>query len=61
MDVIGLAEGRQRYAFFTNDAGGLLDDLMIARHAEGLHLVVNAACAPPISPIWSIICRLFTC
>jgi aminomethyltransferase len=24
---------------------GLLDDLMIARHAEGLHLVVNAACA----------------
>jgi hypothetical protein len=39
------AEGRQRYAFFTNDAGGLLDDLMIARHAEGLHLVVNAACA----------------
>ena len=45
MDVIGLAEGRQRYAFFTNDAGGLLDDLMIARHAEGLHLVVNAACA----------------
>jgi aminomethyltransferase len=40
-----LPEGRQRYAFFTNDAGGLLDDLMIARHAEGLHLVVNAACA----------------
>ena len=45
MDVLGLREGRQRYAFFTNDEGGLLDDLMIARHAEGLHLVVNAACA----------------
>ncbi len=45
MDVIGLQEGRQRYAFFTNAEGGLLDDLMIARHAEGLHLVVNAACA----------------
>ena len=45
MDVIGLQEGRQRYAFFTNAQGGLLDDLMIARHAEGLHLVVNAACA----------------
>jgi hypothetical protein len=57
MDVIGLAEGRQRYAFFTNDAGGLLDDLMIARHAEGLHLVVNAACATPISRIWNAMCR----
>jgi aminomethyltransferase len=45
MDVLGLREGRQRYAFFTNDEGGLLDDLMIARHAEGLFLVVNAACA----------------
>jgi len=45
MDVIGLAEGRQRYAFFTNDAGGLLDDLMIARQADTLLLVVNAACA----------------
>jgi aminomethyltransferase len=45
MDVLGLAEGRQRYAFFTNDRGGLRDDLMIARHADGLHLVVNAACA----------------
>lgn len=45
MDVIGLAEGRQRYAFFTNEAGGLLDDLMIARQADALCLVVNAACA----------------
>ncbi|MFW5655341.1 MAG: glycine cleavage system aminomethyltransferase GcvT, partial [Roseicyclus sp.] len=43
VDAIGLAEGRQRYAFFTNAAGGLLDDLMIARHGDGLHLVVNAA------------------
>ncbi len=45
MDVMGLKEGRQRYALFTNDAGGLLDDLMIARHPDGFHLVVNAACA----------------
>ncbi len=52
VDVIGLAEGRQRYAFFTNDAGGLLDDLMIVRptaadSAAGfgdLFLVVNAGC-----------------
>jgi aminomethyltransferase len=45
MDIVGLSEGRQRYVFFTNDAGGLRDDLMIARHGDGLHLVVNAACA----------------
>jgi aminomethyltransferase len=31
VDVAGLAAGRQRYAFFTNASGGLLDDLMIAR------------------------------
>jgi len=45
VDVIDLAEGRQRYGLFTNDAGGLLDDLMIARRAGDLFLVVNAACA----------------
>jgi aminomethyltransferase len=31
VDVLGLSAGRQRYAFFTNASGGLLDDLMIAR------------------------------
>lgn len=45
VDVIDLPEGRQRYGLFTNDAGGVLDDLMIARRAEDLFLVVNAACA----------------
>lgn len=44
VDVIDLAPGRQRYGLFTNDAGGVLDDLMIARRAEDLFLVVNAAC-----------------
>ncbi|GAA5077023.1 glycine cleavage system aminomethyltransferase GcvT [Roseibacterium beibuensis] len=44
VDVLGLAQGRQRYAFFTNEAGGVLDDLMIARRADDLFLVVNAAC-----------------
>jgi aminomethyltransferase len=45
VDVIDLPEGRQRYGLFTNDAGGVLDDLMIARRAGDLFLVVNAACA----------------
>ncbi len=44
VDVMGLAVGRQRYGFFTNDAGGILDDLMIARRQDDLLLVVNAAC-----------------
>lgn len=44
VDVMGLAEGRQRYGFFTNDAGGVLDDLMIARVPDGLFVVVNAGC-----------------
>lgn len=44
VDVAGLAEGRQRYALFTNDAGGILDDLMVANRGDHLFLVVNAAC-----------------
>ena len=44
VDVIGIAPGKQRYALFTNDAGGILDDLMIFNTGEYLHLVVNAAC-----------------
>jgi aminomethyltransferase len=44
VDVVGLAEGRQRYALFTNDAGGILDDLMVTRRADDLLVVVNAGC-----------------
>jgi aminomethyltransferase len=43
-DVLGLAAGRQRYALFTNAAGGILDDLMVANLGDHLRLVVNAAC-----------------
>lgn len=44
VDVLGLAPGRQRYALFTNDTGGILDDLMITNAGDHLFLVVNAAC-----------------
>ncbi|OBZ92475.1 glycine cleavage system protein T [Pararhizobium polonicum] len=44
VDVLGLAEGRQRYGLFTNDTGGILDDLMIANRGDHLFLVVNASC-----------------
>jgi len=43
-DIVGVAAGRQRYAQFTNDAGGILDDLMVANFGDPLFLVVNAAC-----------------
>jgi aminomethyltransferase len=44
VDVVGLGVGKQRYALFTNDAGGILDDLMVTRRADHLFLVVNAGC-----------------
>ncbi|MFZ5963333.1 glycine cleavage system aminomethyltransferase GcvT [Thalassococcus sp. BH17M4-6] len=44
VDVVGLAENRQRYGFFTNDGGGIEDDLMIANRGDHLFVVVNAAC-----------------
>lgn len=42
-DVVGLATGRQRYAFFTNAQGGVVDDLMIANCGDRFVLVVNAS------------------
>lgn len=51
VDIVDLAAGRQRYAFFTNASGGLLDDFMVTRPAApdaaqgfgDLFVVVNAA------------------
>jgi aminomethyltransferase len=43
VDVLGLKEGRQRYAVFTSASGGILDDLMVAHRGDHLFLVVNAA------------------
>jgi len=43
-DIVAVAPGRQRYAQFTNTAGGMLDDLMVANFGDHLFLVVNAAC-----------------
>src|SRR3954447_15231133 len=41
--IVAVAPGRQRYAQFTNDAGGILDDLMVANFGSHLFLVVNAS------------------
>jgi aminomethyltransferase len=43
-DILALPAGRQRYALFTNETGGILDDLMVANFGDHLFLVVNAAC-----------------
>jgi aminomethyltransferase len=43
-DIVSVAPGRQRYAQFTNENGGILDDLMVANFGDHLFLVVNAAC-----------------
>ena len=43
-DILGLAENTTRYTQFTNDQGGILDDLMVTRSGDRLLLVVNAAC-----------------
>jgi aminomethyltransferase len=43
-DIAGLKPGRQRYTLLTNDAGGIIDDLMVANlGGERLFLVVNAS------------------
>jgi len=43
VDVLGLRPARQRYAFFTNDSGGIIDDLMIDQCGDHLALIVNAS------------------
>lgn len=44
VDIVDLASGNQRYAFFTNEQGGIMDDLMVANLGDHLFVVVNAAC-----------------
>ena len=43
-DMLGLKPGRQRYTLLTNEAGGIIDDLMVANiGGDRLFLVVNAS------------------
>jgi aminomethyltransferase len=47
-DIVNLQPGQQRYSQLTNDAGGVIDDLMVTRPASPadggrLFVVVNAA------------------
>ena len=43
VNVVGLAEGRQRYGLLMLPVGGVADDLMFANRGDHLLLVVNGA------------------
>ncbi|WP_299567097.1 glycine cleavage system aminomethyltransferase GcvT [uncultured Sulfitobacter sp.] len=43
VDILGLAENRQRYGLFTDESGGITDDLMLANRGDHIFIVVNAA------------------
>ncbi|RJG07212.1 glycine cleavage system aminomethyltransferase GcvT [Noviherbaspirillum cavernae] len=44
VDIVDLPLNFQRYAMFTNEQGGILDDLMVSNGGDHLFVVVNAAC-----------------
>ncbi len=50
-DVAAIPEGGVKYSLFTNDQGGILDDLMISNAGDNLYLVVNAACKDQDIPL----------
>jgi aminomethyltransferase len=43
-DIQALGALRQRYTLFTNERGGILDDLMVTNAGDHLFVVVNAGC-----------------
>lgn len=56
IDLHSLEEGRQRYGFLTNENGGIIDDLMIARRSDHFYLVINAGQAETLT--WELADRL---
>ncbi|MDE1883333.1 MAG: glycine cleavage system aminomethyltransferase GcvT [Rhodospirillales bacterium] len=42
-DIAGLKPGRQRYTLLLNEAGGVLDDLMVANLGQHVQVVLNAS------------------
>ena len=42
-DVKGLRVNAQKYSLLLDEGGGILDDLMVTRWADGLYMVVNGA------------------
>ncbi|MEJ6022647.1 glycine cleavage system aminomethyltransferase GcvT [Ramlibacter sp. PS4R-6] len=44
VDVIGLAENKQRYGLLLTDEGTIIDDLMFVNRGDHLFAIVNGAC-----------------
>lgn len=44
VDVIGLAENKQRYGLLLTDGGTIIDDLMFVNRGDHLFVIVNGAC-----------------
>lgn len=44
VDVIGLAEGKQRYGLLLTEEGTVIDDLMFFNRGTDLFVIVNGAC-----------------
>lgn len=42
-DIEGLKPGRQRYTLLLNEAGGIVDDLMVANYGDRIVVVCNAS------------------
>ena len=43
MEVKTLKADRQRYGFFTNNTGGILDDFMFSNRGDHIYMVINAS------------------
>jgi aminomethyltransferase len=44
-DLVSMQAGQMRYSFLLNEAGGILDDLMITKRSDDIwQVVVNGAC-----------------
>lgn len=48
-DIEGLAENTGTLSLFTNEQGGIKDDLIINKMADELYVVSNAGCADKIT------------
>lgn len=42
--IVDLAVGAQKYTLLTNDAGGVIDDIIVTKLENGVGIIVNAAC-----------------
>jgi aminomethyltransferase len=47
-DLVDLRPGRQRYALLTNEAGGIIDDVLISNAGDHFLMVTNASRTPHV-------------